>query len=103
MKNIAGRKLHMTWRYSQGGFLEAAEKEYSSGCARYYYGENLVNSPVATEFVEIYFQDCEELSGAEQAEALLHFIKAVSTQQWNDGYRDAIHEMQAFLKDDEQH
>lgn len=92
------KKLHMTWRYTQGGFWEAAENADSSGVARYYYGENLVNSPVATEFVEIHFQDCKELSGIEKADKLYEFIKAVSTQQWNDGYKDAINEMQAFLE-----
>ena len=92
------KKLHMTWRYNDvKGFGDNDE----AGVAKFYYGENLVNcpeghSPVATEVIEL------EIENVGKTEELLAFIKAVSTQQWNDGYRDAIHEMQAFLED-EQH
>lgn len=88
------KKLHMTWRYNDvKGFGDNDE----AGLAKFYYGENLVTSPVATEFIEL------EIENVHKAEELLAFIKAVSTQQWNDGYRDAIEEMQAFLKDNGQH
>lgn len=87
------KKLHMTWRYNDvKGFGDNDEM----GVAKFYYGENLVTSPVTTKVIEI------EIENVQKAEELLAFIKAVSTQQWNDGYRDAIHEMQAFLRD-EQH
>lgn len=88
------KKLHMTWRYND---VTTFCGEDEIGVAKYYYGENLVTSPVATEHVEI------EIENVGKAEELLAFIKAVSTQQWNDGYMDAINEMQAFLRDNEQH
>ena len=88
MKNLAGRKLHMTWRYND---VMTFCGEDEAGVAKYYYGENLVNSPVATEFIEI------EFPNSQKAEELLAFIKAVSTQQWNDGYVDAVEEIKAAV------
>jgi hypothetical protein len=88
MKNTAGRKLHMTWRYNDvKGFGDNDEV----GVAKFYYGENLVTSPVATEVIEI------EIENVWKAEELLAFIKAVSTQQWNDGYKAAGLEMENVL------
>ena len=82
------KKLHMTWRYND---VTTFCGEDEIGVAKYYYGENLVTSPVATEVVEI------EIENVEKAEELLAFIKAVSTQQWNDGYRAAGLEMENVL------
>jgi len=81
----------MTWRYNDvKGFGDNDEV----GVVKFYYGENLVTSPVATEVIEL------EIENVGKAEELLAFIKAVSTQQWNDGYRDAINEMLAFLEEE---
>lgn len=88
MKNTAGRKLHMVWRYND---VTTFCGEDEAGVAKFYYGENLVTSPVATEVVQL------EIENVGKAEELLAFIKAVSTQQWNDGYRDAIHEIKAAI------
>jgi len=85
------KKLHMTWRYND---VTTFCGEDEAGVAKFYYGENLVTSPVATEVIEL------EIENVGKAEELLAFIKAVSTQQWNDGYRDAINEMLAFLEEE---
>lgn len=82
------KKLHMTWRYND---VLTFCGEDERGVAKFYYGENLVESPVATEYLEI------EIENVEKAEELYKFIKGVSTQQWNDGYKAAGLEMENVL------
>lgn len=84
------KKLHMTWRYNDvKGFGDNDE----AGVAKFYYGTNLVESPVATEFVEL------EMPDLPSAEKLYAFIKGVSTHQWEEGWGAAIREVQALWED----